>query len=152
MNLINNKRIYKNDILVIYRQKNILQINYSYNSSKPIIVYGCQDARPENNLLIINFLLENFNDKLVYIVPHPREDIKFYLKEFKHPNIVVSRDKPSDIELFFSRFSTLGIEYANLGVKTIYVNLDKVKMDFMLSEQFEVYNSIEELKISLFEN
>lgn len=123
------------------------KIDYYHKCSKKIIVYGCQDAKPKNNILIIDFLLNMFNNKLIYVIPHPREDLKFYSKYRHHLcNAFVSRTKPVNAEFFVSRFSTLGIEYSLLEIRSIFINIDMVKLDFMLSESYEIYESLEEFK------
>ena len=119
------------------------EINFSQKSNKKIVVFGCQDAKPENNLLIINHLFKHFPNSLIYIIPHPREDIDYYKKRYKlFKNSHISREKPLNIEFFVSRFSTLGIEYASIGIRSLFINIDNVKMDFIISGKYEVYNSL----------
>lgn len=114
---------------------------------KPVIVYGCQDVLPVNNILIIDYLLETFKDHLVYVIPHPRENTKFYKKKYGDNQMIkISRDKPINVEVFISRFSTLGIQYQKEGVRTVFINLDKVNMDFIFSKNYEVYNNLYEFK------
>tara|TARA_R110001583_G_scaffold192512_1_gene359081 strand:- start:627 stop:1712 length:1086 start_codon:yes stop_codon:yes gene_type:complete len=128
------------------------EINFIQKSNKKIIVFGCQDAKPENNLLIINHLINHFPNKLIYIIPHPREDIVYYTKRYKlYENSHISREKPLNVEFFVSRFSTLGIEYASIGIRSLFINIDNVKMDFIISGKYEVYNSLNQFKKNLIE-
>lgn len=128
------------------------EITYFHDSLSKIIAFGCQDAKPENNLKIIKFLLENYKSKLIYVIPHPKEKQSYYFKKLKGCNVFISRKKPVNIELFISRFSTLGIEYYKCGVNSIFINIDKVKMDFMFSNDFKVYGSLKDFKEEVFGN
>ncbi|TCP27958.1 hypothetical protein EV195_101117 [Tenacibaculum skagerrakense] len=116
-------------------------------SGKKIIVFGCQDAKPYHNVTIINFLVKKYKDCLIYVIPHPRENMSFYSKKYKSfANVIVSKDKPENIVLFISRFSTLGIEYEERGIKTVFINLDKVNMDFFSSNKYEVFKSLKDFE------
>lgn len=116
-------------------------------SSKKIITFGCQDAVPSNNFEIIDFLIVNFKNYLIHIIPHPREKVNLYKRKYAlNDNVNISYKKPSNTILFISRFSTLGIEYQKAGVRTIFINLDKVKMDFIIESKHEVYTNLHDFE------
>lgn len=135
----------------LYPQNSIHKLQFlkpNNNRNTPLIVVACQDVNPENNLLIIDKILttRKYKNFTLQIMPHPRENINYYKEYKKKNNVIVSKNKDYQPDLVFTRFSTLGVEYQFSGTKTVFINIDLVQMDFLLSKNFNVTKKINDIE------
>lgn len=126
-------------------------INFSEENDtkgKKRVVFVCQDKIPDNNKKIINEIirLQAKGNYVLQIMPHPREKIQAYREYRNQPSVFVSTNKKVRPDMVFTRFSTLGVEYAKAGIDTVFVNLDRVNMDFLFSLDFNEIKDIKDIE------
>ena len=150
-----------------YYLKNIEGINIKFipNESKSIevveyekgndnIAFACMPTNVALNFKVINALSEILNKNFNLIIyPHPREDFDSYLKAYnKNEKIIVSRAKYSNVKLVVSRVSTIGVDFANIGLPVIYVNFEQSETDYLATGKYAVVYEIETLNKFMLEN
>lgn len=110
------------------------------------IAYATAIVKHEFNEQIIettiNLLPDNFNF-LIYV--HPLDKIKKYEIYSKKKNVFIfKKERHSNLDYLISRLSTLGIEYHEFGVPSIFVNLDKLDGDFFHLDAFTTFLYLKE--------
>lgn len=117
------------------------------------IAYACTPTNIEYNIEIIKFLIDSVpNDYRVIIYPHPREGVNAYEKYFiKNEKVHITNKRYDNIELLITRISSLGIEYYDIGIKPLFINLENHDTDYLSTGKFEVFESLDAFKDWFFE-
>jgi hypothetical protein len=112
------------------------------------IAYATTPILSSINFKIINLLLQDLNEKVTLIInPHPVDNLKDYEKMYgRKSNVIITNVKYKNVKYFFLRYSTLGIEMSNLGIDSVYINLENYQTDFFDFGQVTVFNNLDPFK------
>lgn len=109
---------------------------------KHTIALITQPDKVEYNIKILTFLIKNYKNSNISIIVHPRDNKKYY-KKFLSQNVFIGRSFCLDYSCVITRYSTLGVNFHKKGIKTIFINLDNVTMDFFESGEYIVINKLD---------
>lgn len=112
------------------------------------IAYATTPIKCEVNFEIIDQILEGLDDNVQLIInPHPRDPAQAYEEKYGDlGNVVVTPTKYRNVQYFFLRYSTLGVEMSQLGIESVFINLENYKTDFFEFGNFEVFTNIQDFR------
>lgn len=133
-------------LIYLPKKQGALKLSHFDESSNKNIAYATAIVKHEFNVQIIETTLrhmpKDFN-LLIYI--HPLDKRKKYEQYRKLDNVFLfKKERHSNIEYLISRISTLGLEYYELGVPSIFVNLDNLAGLFFHIDLFTTFYTLEE--------
>jgi len=117
----------------------------SCNLKNKTIAFITQPDNLVKNYKILDYLIKEYHEFNISIIVHPRDRVRHY-RDYISDNIIFSRDFCLNYNIVFTRFSTLGINFHEKGIETVFINLDGVKMDFIESGNYRVFNSFKDYK------
>ena len=137
----------KNEIIYIYNQDLVSDVDKFLNCKleKKTIAFLTQPEKINFNILIIKAMLTCRDKYNLNIILHPRDKKNDYKEFFNEPSIVFSRNFCLNYHAVVTRSSTLGINFHNKNVKTIFVNLEGLQMDFYDIENIILINNLNNL-------
>lgn len=118
------------------------------------IAYATTPIKSSINFEIIDLLIKNLDNRVTLIInPHPVDDASDYIKRYgSKSNIEITGQKYKNIKYFFLRYSTLGIEMGQLGIKPIFINIENYQTDFFEFGNVTVFNDLSKFEKWLYYN
>lgn len=121
----------------------------SYLTEKNIIAYACTPTNIDYNFKIIDILIgEITSDYIIMLYPHPRENLKMYYTRYKnHNNVIITDKRYKNIKMLITRISSLGVDYSDIGVKPVFINIERHNTDYLSTGKFDVFNDLDSFKV-----
>lgn len=132
------------DIELIPCKKNKLLKALDNYPNKINVAFACTPSNIHLNFQIIEQIINSLSKEVTLIVhPHPREDIKIYTKKLsKYKNIVITKQKYKNIKFLVTRISSLGVELKELGIESVFINLEKHQTDYLDTGMFPSFEDL----------
>lgn len=112
---------------------NLIKCSYS-DKKKKIIAFGFQNDNIEEDLALLDVFYKALDRKRFILIAylHPQtglEVVKGIKKSYPSAHVEI-KDRFSNVDLVVTRYSTLGVDYALLGVKVIFnLEVDRVCLE-----------------------
>jgi hypothetical protein len=105
----------------------------------------------EVNLEILSVVLENTPDYVgVFVYPHPVEKSGQYDFSYLDREIIVfDKKRHRDVDLVISHVSTIAIEYIEMGVEVMIVDVENLEGDIYQTSEIETIKNMNDLGVSL---
>lgn len=119
-----------------------------YEKTQCNIAFACTPSNIELNFQIIEMIMKDLSLDVTLIVhPHPREDNNLYIEKLKnHSNIVVTKEKYKNIKFLVTRISSLGVELKEIGIESVFINLEGHETDYLETGMFTNFSNLNDFR------
>lgn len=139
----------ENCIKLSSKKKNSIN-DFFLTSKENIVAIATSIAYPSTNFSIIDIIVKHL-DKTKYdilIYPHPLEDIEAYKAKYSSNQHIFyfKRERHRNIDLVISQCSTMGVEYYNIGVESLFINVHGFNFDIAHAPLFQIFNKLNDFE------